>query len=1184
MAGIYTLIWFENVCVELSRNPKAATQALSDFQDSDNAVEMSMSFVEMTNNPPVQFQAISTLQYACMKRWSSISEMHKTQIRAVLWNFVAKPREIVLVTYVQNKIIQLLALTWKRSWALDNETTKNSCFAQILSSVNDAWGIRLSAAVLRALVEEFSNEKRADTHMSMEHHRQAYKAFTASGIDNVFSSTLDMLAQIFHALQTANRQKGLDGLLDVIASIAEVSKLLSETLQWNFSSSDVTILLGANMTANIILDLPKAWATPLLQSPLIAAVFDAYNFIRQLFYSTATSLTSHQVTIVMAALTELRHNIVCLSSVSSTGKLLATGGEGSSQAAVQYGDAILSRLVPLLNQMLPNLEEGSTSGAHQAISDLHDQECEGLSVAMLRFVGNFKLSTISRMQAFEEMVLALARCCHALAHAMASAAECRYRAVIAGAASTHPLLVDAEGGLLESRWGDVLTLLLEAWGLVLDDPLLLGQYGQLSSMQSEGQTVSSSLRSALHGITSQVFASLFECILKVELSDTLCDEQGGAIGGEILQEHEDIGSRSRDDLLQAIGTVGRACFGSALRIVLGRMLPVSDALQTCTPSAPSPIEQLETLRVCSVLSSHICLDSFTSTSGTKSSEVPVIPPRVVDSLTPANSGVKQSLVQLVFVHIRLVRYQVDALQSRPAASSPLVVQTCLRFLSQYFRAYLDPDPSLYPTGAMQAFSNAFKLHSANEFSGVLSELLNCCHGLLVALPLEEGVVEGVADLLEAFGARPTFANIVASSKDTMLLLQHVGTDRYNLSSAGLAHVWRGVATLLVRGGRSDLLEQVCESILQMFGDRDHFGLLRMVSTLTGLARCPPIDCLSKDVSNLFDRCVPHLLSALPLSDADPNLALLALLTLHRDYSEIHVPALSTNSIGRLCDSTLLLIRLVGDRLAAIASSFSRGDSTDEHEQSFYSEALLTCLQMLNHLATTEFSNDYMTPAESAAVTNTLFSSVSIIAPFLSPNILRMQPSLQDPYFSFLAYLLNSYSDWWLRLQTSNMNLLAGIIGQCVWVVGALDGPVARMALEVLYVVVAQQVNAVSGAGNTVVLPNDCLSLLSDALSRLLEILLYPATSETRGVAHKTDAFGHALAALIAFDGKRFRDVVNEVLTRQAPAQRTQLTDCFQRLVTARGLQLGALSKPQRHLFVLNLRDFVMEISSLSLLR
>lgn len=1058
---------------------------------------------------------------------------------------------------------------------------------QISSTCNEVRGIRLCATILRALVEEFSNEEIIDTHMSMEQHRRAYQSFTKNGIDYVFSSTLDMLARVFQALQSADRQNGATVLLETINTTAEVSKLLTETLMWNFSPSDTTTVASVSGTslAKIIIDLPRAWGTPLLSSPLVSAIFDAYDFIRQLFVSAVSSLSSHQVACVLAALAELRQNIVALTSVSSSGKLFdrANGGDGLVE---HFGESLLSRLVPLLSRMLPNLEDGG-SQFHQGMRDLHDQECLGVSMAVLRLVGNFKLATMSRMKSFEEMVLALARCCHSLSGAMASAAESRYRSVLSRSSSSHPLLVEAEGGLLESRWGDVLTLLLEAWGLVLDDPLLLGLYGQLSSMQTEGgQAVSAGLRTALGNIAAQVFSSLLECVVNVELSDTLCDEQDDSDDGDLLQEHEDIGSRNREDLLHAIGTVGRACVGSALGLVLARLIPACDALQAGTAAALATTEQLETVRVCTVLASHLCMDSFTSAAASESSELPMMPPRVVDSLGPPDSALnKQLLVQLERVQTGLLHLQVEALRGRPAVASPLVIQTSLRFLSEYLRAYLDPDPSLYPTGATQAFPDAFALHNVGELNDILSAWLSCSHGLLAALPLEEAVVEGVADLLEALGSRPSFAHVVASSSGTLIILEHVGTDRYNLSSTGLAHVWRGVAALLSKGARSDLLEQLCEAVLQRFADRDPAGLLRLVATLTGLARCPPVDGLSKEVSGLFDRCVPRLLAVLPASDLDPNLVLESLLVLHRDYAEIYVPTLTATSIGRLCDCSLLLMRLVGDRLAAISSATSTlGRPVEELDQGFYLDSLLTCLQLLNHLATTDFTNDFLTPAESAAVTNTLFSAITIVAPFLTPDVLRAQPQLQDPYFSFLTYLLNSYSDWWLRLQSSGVDVLAGIIGQCVWVVGAFDGPVARMALGVLYVIVSQQVQAVGGGGNTVVLPEDCKALLSDALSRLLEILLYPAASESRGVSHKTDAFGHALAALIAYDSQRFSSVVNEVLARQSPGQREQLAACFGRLVSARNAQLGALSKQQRHIFVLNLRDFVVEISSLSLLR
>ena len=70
-----TVEWWESVCIELTRNPIAATKTITDFRDSDQALEASKYFLQPTTgcSAIAQFQAALILQHVCLKHWNKLS-------------------------------------------------------------------------------------------------------------------------------------------------------------------------------------------------------------------------------------------------------------------------------------------------------------------------------------------------------------------------------------------------------------------------------------------------------------------------------------------------------------------------------------------------------------------------------------------------------------------------------------------------------------------------------------------------------------------------------------------------------------------------------------------------------------------------------------------------------------------------------------------------------------------------------------------------------------------------------------------------------------------------------------------------------------------------------------------------------------------------------------------------------
>jgi hypothetical protein len=81
---------------------------------------------------------------------------------------------------------------------------------------------------------------------------------------------------------------------------------------------------------------------------------------------------------------------------------------------------------------------------------------------------------------------------------------------------------------------------------------------------------------------------------------------------------------------------------------------------------------------------------------------------------------------------------------------------------------------------------------------------------------------------------------------------------------------------------------------------------------------------------------------------------------------------------------------------------------------------------------------------------------------------------------------------------------------------------------------------------------------------------------------RIDSLGNALATFIALDNSRFAAAAQYLVGLQSASVQPTLLQALTRLSTARGVNLQAIDKPNRQKFVMNFREFVTLIKSLSL--
>lgn len=81
---------------------------------------------------------------------------------------------------------------------------------------------------------------------------------------------------------------------------------------------------------------------------------------------------------------------------------------------------------------------------------------------------------------------------------------------------------------------------------------------------------------------------------------------------------------------------------------------------------------------------------------------------------------------------------------------------------------------------------------------------------------------------------------------------------------------------------------------------------------------------------------------------------------------------------------------------------------------------------------------------------------------------------------------------------------------------------------------------------------------------------------------RIDALSNALITFVALDTARFSQSAQYLVGMQAPSLQPTLLHCLTQLTSARGVNLQAIDKPNRQKFLLNFREFVAQIKSLSL--
>ena len=586
-----TVEWWESVCLELSRNPVAATKTITDFRDSEQALEASKYFLQPATccSPSAQFQAALILQYVCLKHWSKLSVNEIHELRNTLWTLLHSSLTAgSMPSFAVNKIMQVYALLWKRGWQECDTTSKQQLFMQIKAFMQNHEYMKFGASLLRIVFEEFCSRSSAEIGLPMEFHRIAHNTFELDGLDYGLEISMQYLSISFSILNTVTDD--IKNIILAASAVTEASKLIVEVMNWDFGSNE-KFSFGLNkenekekQRTNDLLNLPRKWSVIFLNELFVNNIFNAYqhlrslqiNFFQNQIVSTGFSSRSSEtdvLKIIDVTLSELRLLMTAISSV--TGTLFAENSD-----KILMCSWITTRVSPFLMLSL----KMPTSVYEK---ELRSIECVHFGSVILRLLGNFRLSVacVMNLGIFEEMLNSLGSSTFQLSQELSILSDMKLKEIYQcnnnnnnndnenknetvsddriESIIKNNKYMDGEGefNLLEGWRGECLDTLLDAWCMILDDPIMNNNVNENNSSDNNNSNnmISQSIKKNLQETAGRTFNLLFECIMRSTVYEALdCINDN---------EEEDFSTIS-NDLLRSICTVGRTNFGFSLLTIL----------------------------------------------------------------------------------------------------------------------------------------------------------------------------------------------------------------------------------------------------------------------------------------------------------------------------------------------------------------------------------------------------------------------------------------------------------------------------------------------------------------------------------------------------------------------------------------------------------------------------------------
>lgn len=1257
-----TLQEFEAVCEELQRNPVNATKAIEHFREQDYALEACHTWIRTPGcSSLAQFQLALVIQYSSLKNWAHLSIETISSLRETLWGLIETAvARGSMPKYALNKVILVFVLLWKRGWKDCSSKEQELLFHRVSGFLGTAHGgdaaqnsianpdaFKFGPMILRVLIEEFNNMNTTEIALPLEFHEKSRKKFESYGLGESLRLCMGCIGLAFHLV--SERTNGGAIQSDVVNIVIESVKLFVELLQWNFATHSNKGGAAANL-----LYLPRAWAAAIMGANMLEGSFSVYGKLRSYCLQLASQPSDsngsgghgnglmrkldpeeagRQQTVrdIVGCLSELRSLMVTLSSVSGSPFF------DNDEERISYGEVLMGRTKALLETSLSSGTQEIKSSSSFAIlsEELRSRECESFSATFLRLLGNFRLPLCYCMPSFSPMLMQLGHSTLQLAQEVSARLTVSIEKISSGQDWND------EVSLFQGWRGEAMVLLFDSWCIILDDPdMIRGVYEQHQnggvSPTGGGTPLTGAqlqqLKTDMAQMAQAVYQELFRCYYQSVVHDALLGAEE-----EEDEDEENIESRSKDDILVCIGTIGRSslvssldCITSALHLAMQEAQSLVAAASTGGGGGVSQLEAeklriLEMMRIVTLFGCHLFAEDFRGDPGeVTSSEAPILPQGVLAS----GASAANSIVRLYSSVHNCLQQQMSFAETAPTMASPYLLQHLFRFMGEYFLRFLDPDRSLYYD---MSENPLLQLHGP-DFNPNVEALLVCCKQVLVSMPLENDLVQAVAALITAMSKsslpqRLVFIGSTASVREIYQLV--TGSSSYGacrLNEHGLSAVFKALSWLAIKSRNEQMFMELCNYVhaiasqlaqIQAEGGKLSSDKQKVVTNLVACLQgmCATPSGLDKIIRGIFDFTLPIVTwcaqqyAALRVDDVTTSILLLL-----RDYSEHKLMGLPQASSLVLYRASLESMKVMLASLDFHAQNPTHGGGEAEREE-FRSATILSLLQLLNILANKDFFLDCEDDFEAALAASgalnpatgqtsaqtevcaVLIAGFQSIVPLLSADLLRAHPATCDRYFSFVTFIVNSYMDGLDDALTAGSGVdneakttfYLTLMQHLLWGAGAVDATAARQALKSIQAIAdyyfvglrtgRASPSSVTAAGKSIG-PAAASAIFPLAITRLLEMIFYPHTCEYGIAQDRVDACGNALITLIALDSNRFHQCAHAIVaqfSQEHPSAEQPLLECFKKLTEDRGVSMGAIDKRNRQTFCQNFRDFVLAV-------
>lgn len=1158
--------WMEDICLQFSANPKAASDALLQFRESESAINASTFIIEHSQLPLAQFHATCCLQAAALRQWEALSSEIHTQLHQFAWS-VCLSRGRSIDRAVLNQLLQTLALFWKRSWQQKSQQEKTAIWEnfQSLASGPDATHLFLVAKALATLIEEFSATKSVAMGLPLEFHKHTHTSFQNDGLLHALSLAMTMLGRILQGLKSGPNQ--VDSEL-----VVAVLSLSVSLLSWDFGG-DSWNPWKAPSSQNFIIPpskLADGWRLHLIQPDFLQAMFGMYE---QMIAIPGSFQAGHLTRQLLIQLCSIR------------GPVFETTEQRAGYASLLLqgaGDLLSRRLCQSVNEPDETLE---------------------LCTMVGRLVSNFGVGMLASLSAFQQLLCDTAEAARQLLVNISTAAQ--------GCSE------------LEEIWQmEAFDLLLETWVVVIEDPYTR----RCLEGQQDGQSLISLLVERGLPIYEQYLITRLT-LSRLE-AERYCnreteDEEETIERANLDEQLSGVACLGRlafpfvaDMLYRFLAAEG----GCLQRLAALLADPSIQASGSNHPVLAATLEECYMLILCA---GHLLADE-------SAGEEPMVPDLLLLGTQAARSNSASdytSLVSLIEVLRDLQNNQVKLIsQSNPEDPrlSPHLNYSLLWFFSRIIRPYYGntkmlPLNFLWDEASQQnpalAQMNQSLIESSKALTSrfgtgdqAISDLtgqLEACWLYVVQWATEPEVARAALDVAKAVLNPGGPGKLIGGHPAHLAFIEAFAADLMNNQPAGTLRLpaqhrcdfmeiaVRSASSVEVHENNiaaSQTLGPVGMEILRRLSVPLEWRLTAVMSALPtssklhssqhptvvlnaelclelfrGMARATD----SRNQKAVANLCAGLLAFAPQIADAflEHQSVVLGVLEFLRDFAEAQISMLEKQQANQLYEASGKVLKIYAEHHIGLVDV-----NAAVEEEAFID--IMCVLQLLTHLVTKDlidYSEDCSNSDQLIHVSDVIFYGLGKILPLMTENLLQF-PSLCTHYFSLVSFMIETYAD---KLQTLEASLFFQLTGSILYGMKHSDVSVARQSMQAMNELASYHSKSISkGQPGLAVHKTVKEDLFYEPLKVLLEMIIFQP-----GIWDRINICASTLFTLIVCESNGFQALVGTILqSQQNETIRQRMEEAFNKLVRSEQIVFD-LSNSNKNKFKDNLNIFVTSVRS-----